>query len=117
MQKLFHNIKITGEPNSHNIKITGEPNSIYRKVFLDGQELVGVRSCYIGYEVDSIPRAFIEIQTPNIEVEDYDIPVLMTPVKGDADGDVPPACRCCSNHPSNGGSGICHCTLGSQTTT
>lgn len=22
------------------------------------------------------------------------------------------ACRCCSNHPSNGGSGICYCTLG-----
>ena len=21
-------------------------------------------------------------------------------------------CRFCSNHPSNGGSGICHCTLG-----
>ena len=27
----------------------------------------------------------------------------------------PPTCRNCSNHPSNGGSGICHCTLGSQT--
>ena len=25
----------------------------------------------------------------------------------------PPACRNCSNHPRNGGSGICHCTLGS----
>lgn len=25
---------------------------------------------------------------------------------------VPVACRNCSNHPSNGGSGICHCTLG-----
>lgn len=21
-------------------------------------------------------------------------------------------CKCCTNHPSNGGSGICHCTLG-----
>ena len=26
---------------------------------------------------------------------------------------IPSACRNCSNHPSNGGSGICHCTLGS----
>lgn len=26
--------------------------------------------------------------------------------------DVPPACRNCSNHPSNGGSGICQCILG-----
>lgn len=35
---------------------------------------------------------------------------------------IPPACRFCSNHPINGGSGICSCTLGgmeftSQTTT
>jgi hypothetical protein len=26
---------------------------------------------------------------------------------------IPEACRSCSNHPSNGGSGICNCTLGS----
>ncbi len=25
---------------------------------------------------------------------------------------IPEACKSCSNHPSNGGSGICHCTLG-----
>ena len=25
---------------------------------------------------------------------------------------IPDACKSCSNHPSNGGSGICHCTLG-----
>ena len=25
---------------------------------------------------------------------------------------IPPACRNCGNHPVNGGSGICHCTLG-----
>lgn len=25
---------------------------------------------------------------------------------------IPEACRSCSNHPSNGGSGICNCTLG-----
>lgn len=23
---------------------------------------------------------------------------------------IPPSCRSCSNHPSNGGSGICNCT-------
>ena len=28
----------------------------------------------------------------------------------------PPACRSCPNHPSNGGSGVCHCILGIQTT-
>ena len=26
---------------------------------------------------------------------------------------MPDACCGCSNHPSNGGSGVCHCTLGS----
>lgn len=25
---------------------------------------------------------------------------------------IPEACRNCNNHPSNGGSGVCHCTLG-----
>lgn len=26
--------------------------------------------------------------------------------------EIPRSCLGCSNHPSNGGSGICHCTLG-----
>lgn len=30
---------------------------------------------------------------------------------------IPASCRGCSNHPSNGGSGICHCTLGSPKVT
>lgn len=30
------------------------------------------------------------------------------------DSNIPSACKNCSNHPSNGGSGICHCTLGLQ---
>ena len=29
---------------------------------------------------------------------------------------IPEACKRCTNHPSNGGSGICHCTLGVITT-
>lgn len=28
--------------------------------------------------------------------------------------EIPPVCRHCMNHPSNGGSGICHCILGSE---
>ena len=28
---------------------------------------------------------------------------------------IPDSCSGCSNHPSNGGSGICHCTLGTPT--
>ena len=27
---------------------------------------------------------------------------------------IPEPCQNCSNHPSNGGSGICHCILGTQ---
>ena len=27
---------------------------------------------------------------------------------------IPKACQNCANHPSNGGSGICHCILGSM---
>ena len=30
---------------------------------------------------------------------------------------IPPGCVHCSNHPSNGGSGICHCIIGIQTIT
>ena len=30
---------------------------------------------------------------------------------------IPEACRSCMNHPSNGGTGICHCTLGHPTVT
>ena len=30
---------------------------------------------------------------------------------------IPEACRSCSNHPANGGSGNCNCTLGSPSVT
>ena len=30
---------------------------------------------------------------------------------------IPNACKGCSNHPSNGGSGICHCTIPQMSTT
>ena len=30
---------------------------------------------------------------------------------------IPKGCRNCSNHPINGGSGICWCIIGMQTTT
>lgn len=32
----------------------------------------------------------------------------------DLKDNIPETCRNCSNHPSNGGSGICHCTLGHE---
>ena len=33
-------------------------------------------------------------------------------VSTSADSYIPENCKNCSNHPSNGGSGICHCILG-----
>lgn len=31
--------------------------------------------------------------------------------------EIPNACESCSNHPSNGGNGICHCILGAPVIT
>lgn len=43
----------------------------------------------------------------------YPVPTT-TPIKDIrwVDQSIPAACKSCSNHPSNGGSGICHCILG-----
>jgi hypothetical protein len=32
----------------------------------------------------------------------------------DEDSFIPESCKKCSNYPSNGGSGICHCILGTS---
>lgn len=34
----------------------------------------------------------------------------------DENNNIPDLCKGCPNHPINGGSGICHCTLGSNIT-
>ena len=40
---------------------------------------------------------------------------VQPPIKEQFDlGEIPYACMGCPNHPSNGGSGICHCILGSK---
>lgn len=44
----------------------------------------------------------------NNEVYQYKIPNTFP---------IPEACQNCSNHPSNGGTGICNCTLGLQSVT
>lgn len=41
--------------------------------------------------------------------KDYSIQVLELT---NCFSNIPEPCRNCSNHPSNGGSGICNCTLG-----
>lgn len=54
----------------HSIKIIGDPNSIEKKILLDGQELRGVKSASVLYEVDNMPRVFLEFMTTDIEVDE-----------------------------------------------
>ena len=37
---------------------------------------------------------------------------IMLDINNRNSNDIPEACRHCNNHPSNGGSGVCLCTLG-----
>lgn len=58
-----------------------------------------------------------QINIPYVQVKDwkdfkYKEPEFYT--ISDLKDNIPEACRNCSNHPSNGGSGICHCTLGQR---
>lgn len=48
-----------------------------------------------------------------VEKEIKSTPKLVPTVYGWSN--VPSSCQLCSNHPSNGGSGICYCVLGTQT--
>lgn len=55
------------------------------------------------------------IKKLNEEVESLKIEVQrLHALSGDSYNNVPVNCKNCSNHPSNGGNGICHCILGSQ---
>ena len=49
---------------------------------------------------------------PNTYVYKPTAPTIYWPNNG-----IPEACRSCTNHPSNGGTGICHCILGSPSIT
>ena len=61
-----------------------------------------------------------EIQRLNEEVEKLKEEInrlhsiAHMPFNGESN--IPVNCKNCKNHPSNGGSGICHCILGSQVT-
>lgn len=46
----------------------------------------------------------ISVETPDIHFEHL--------LQWSSHTGIPSACRTCSNHPSNGGSGICHCIMG-----
>lgn len=59
-----------------------------------------------------------EIQRLNEEVEKLNGEIArlrsIADLTSDPNTNIPVNCRNCRNHPSNGGSGICHCILGSQ---
>lgn len=50
-----------------------------------------------------------QINTPYVQIKDWKPEIYTT---SDLKDNVPEACKNCSNHPSNGGSGLCHCILG-----
>ena len=57
-----------------------------------------------------------DIQRLNEEVEKLKDEIArlhsIANLTADSNTNIPVTCRNCSNHPSNGGSGICHCILG-----
>lgn len=54
-------------------------------------------------------KEYIDLEVPFMDYNDESYGVF--PIS-----EIPEGCRGCSNHPSNGGSGICHCTIGSNIT-
>lgn len=52
---------------------------------------------------DILREGIIETNYKWVPYSKYKIPVVP--------GEIPVPCQTCSNHPSNGGTGICHCTL------
>ena len=61
--------------------------------------------CANGKENDCEPFDYNEWVKKNIN---YPVPNKLTTL-GDSISNVPACCKNCSNHPSNGGSGICNC--------
>ncbi len=68
---------------------------------LSTPEVAGILLELLDYE--------LRIRTDGLEILEKEYTVNTPPInlKG-----IPDACKNCSNHPSNGGSGICNCILG-----
>ena len=70
--------------------------------------------------LESLKKKLELDKSNNIAITTPDIPLVKGPYRGESitwAGDIPKACRNCPNHPSNGGSGICHCILGTEPVT
>lgn len=65
-------------------------------------------------QLDKLTEEVRALREQLAEREDkYPIPVA-SPYTN-VEGYIPGPCRSCPNHPNNGGSGVCHCILGSPT--
>ena len=62
---------------------------------------------------DAAETSKIYINQPKINKRPYPINPC-TPLIDPSVTNIPEGCRYCSNHPSNGGSGICNCIIGTQ---
>lgn len=65
-------------------------------------------------QIDDLKKEISDLQAENRFLKAMQRYAVMN---GYAESTIPLACRECSNHPSNGSSGICHCTLGGYTIT
>ena len=63
----------------------------------------------IGNELVNVVKQQMFPKLPDVITTDKTLPVTYT--------DIPEACKACPNHPSNGGSGVCFCTLGTKPAT
>ena len=73
----------------HQVRITGEPNSIHKRILIDGMELKGVVSATAIWAVNEAPRVFLEMVTTDLEYDDVMavLPYIVKEEKDDADKD------------------------------
>ena len=64
-----------------------------------------------------MPTTYEECGSYKIDEDDYSPFIYVNESRAKSWSNIPPGCVHCSNHPSNGGSGICYCVIGTQTIT
>lgn len=89
----------------HTIMAIADEDTVRDKAFRNAAKLIqnAIDGEYFDFELISEQKE--SIKWPSTDDMSY------------ACKNIPESCRHCSNHPINGGSGICWCTLGTQTIT
>ena len=88
-----------GECSADIFKVHIEPSEV--RTLIDEEEAKDYIFCYAC------------MKNLNRWVNQKDDLIEYVPIRNNNTSHIPEACKSCSNHPSNGGSGICNCTLGS----